>query len=150
MFILVKFRKYSATNFKTALSEKLEPQQKNLLGIFGTLHLRENSEKNWSLKFGRTGVDRIFIGGWIIVVVPGFMLSSCFGLKNSNISLDKLKCWKKHSDNSKKLIVKSSTILTLNAFSESSKIFDYHEQNSYRQKGLLSQCPLDHEEKLAQ
>ena len=29
MLILVKFRKYSATNFKTALSEKLEPQQKN-------------------------------------------------------------------------------------------------------------------------
>ena len=54
---MLDFKKYRPKTSKKAMSEKLEPQQKRNSEFLKPCFL-EKIRKNWSLKFGRTGVDR--------------------------------------------------------------------------------------------
>ena len=53
---MLEIRKYRPKSSKKAMSEKLEPQQKINSEFLKPCFL-EKIRKNWSLKFGRTGVD---------------------------------------------------------------------------------------------
>ena len=54
---MLEIRNYKQKTEKKTMSEKLEPQQKMNQEFLKPCFL-EKIRKNWSLKFGRTGVDQ--------------------------------------------------------------------------------------------
>ena len=59
------------------MSEKLEPKQKRNLEFFKPCFL-EKIRKNWSLKFGRTGVDLLHIVQGTFAI--NYSTTACVGM----------------------------------------------------------------------